>query len=359
MVKTKYSPGDLVFGKVKGYPPWPARVTALASKDRYRIFFFGTFETGNLHTDNIWPYNRDNVRNFAVKNMKRQRYSEGMDQIEHNPDLAPVEYEDELAVETAICQKSKQKTKKSEVSKITKETPGTLYYGKKIPEDSLSDVIGVKMSSSIPVSAIKEEVLVETPSRTRSVVKLNFVDEKYIVKMKRTKNMKKKVKKTEEQMKVEELKQKLKWLKIEQKLVDINIAVKTALKLDNPDTDGCIAALDDLDGLPVEPLMLKKQPNIVTTIRRIRKYVGPQSGDQLSVKDKEMRNRAIQDIQTKADFLYNKLLSYFPAQDGDRTSLEQFQLELSQFKEKTSKMKETEFLELIQDPTKTRMRSLS
>jgi len=173
------------------------------------------------------------------------------------------------------------------------------------------------------------------------------------------KNMKKKVKKTEEQMKVEELKQKLKWLKIEQKLVDINIAVKTALKLDNPDTDGCIAALDDLDGLPVEPLMLKKQPNIVTTIRRIRKYVGPQSGDQLSVKDKEIRNRAIQDIQTKADFLYNKLLSYFPAQDGDRTSLEQFQLELSQFKEKTSKMKETEFLELIQDPTKTRMRSLS
>ena len=35
MVKQKFEPGALVFGKVKGYPPWPARVTALTSKDRY------------------------------------------------------------------------------------------------------------------------------------------------------------------------------------------------------------------------------------------------------------------------------------------------------------------------------------
>ena len=35
MVKQKFEPGALVFGKVKGYPPWPARVTAIASKDRW------------------------------------------------------------------------------------------------------------------------------------------------------------------------------------------------------------------------------------------------------------------------------------------------------------------------------------
>jgi hypothetical protein len=35
MVKQTFSPGALVFGKVKGYPPWPARVTAVAGKDRW------------------------------------------------------------------------------------------------------------------------------------------------------------------------------------------------------------------------------------------------------------------------------------------------------------------------------------
>lgn len=35
MGKGKFEAGDLIFGKVKGYPPWPARVTALSSKDRW------------------------------------------------------------------------------------------------------------------------------------------------------------------------------------------------------------------------------------------------------------------------------------------------------------------------------------
>ena len=29
--------------------------------------------------------------------------------------------------------------------------------------------------------------------------------------------------------------------------------------------------------MPITPLMLKKQPDIVTTIRKLRKYIGPQT----------------------------------------------------------------------------------
>ena len=59
----------------------------------------------------------------------------------------------------------------------------------------------------------------------------------------------------------------MRWLKIEQKLVDLDIAVKNALHLERPAPDFCITALDELSELEVVPLMLKKQPDIVTTIR--------------------------------------------------------------------------------------------
>ena len=59
----------------------------------------------------------------------------------------------------------------------------------------------------------------------------------------------------------------MRWLKIEQRLVDLDIAVKTSLHLERPAPDECISALDELNELALAPLMLKKQPDIVTTIR--------------------------------------------------------------------------------------------
>ena len=62
-------------------------------------------------------------------------------------------------------------------------------------------------------------------------------------------------------------KKKLRWLKVEQRLVDLDIAVKTSLHLERPTPEECITALDELNELALAPLMLKKQPDIVTTIR--------------------------------------------------------------------------------------------
>ena len=93
MPKHKYTKGALVFAKVKGYPPWPARITGLGSKDRYKVYFYGTYETATLRSEDIWPYNPDTKEKFATKNMKRKGYSEGIDQIENTPEIAPVEGE--------------------------------------------------------------------------------------------------------------------------------------------------------------------------------------------------------------------------------------------------------------------------
>ena len=93
--KQKLNAGDLVFGKVKGYQPWPARITSITSKDRckyilhcnyndfrYKVYFFGTYETGTLKGEDVWPYNADTKAKFTPKNSKKKGYSEGIYQVQ-------------------------------------------------------------------------------------------------------------------------------------------------------------------------------------------------------------------------------------------------------------------------------------
>merc|ERR1712176_316026 len=126
-----------------------------------------------------------------------------------------------------------------------------------------------------------------------------------------------------------------------------------ALHMERPAPDRCIEALDDLNELAVAPLMLKKQPDIVTTIRRLRKYIGPQA--YCNWPDKEARDRmekAVTTIQAKADQIYNKFKSFFAYQEGDKTFWETFEEELNEFRTKTAGMEEAKVLSLIRDPTK-------
>ena len=95
MVKPTFVKGDLVFAKVKGNPPWPARITSHASSSgKFRVLFYGTFETGNIKKTEIWPYTLENKEKFGPPNIKRKGYSEGLHQIENTPEVAPLDGED-------------------------------------------------------------------------------------------------------------------------------------------------------------------------------------------------------------------------------------------------------------------------
>ena len=88
MVKKVFSVGDLVFAKVKGYPAWPARVTGRTSGGKYCVFFYGTFEVGNMKPEEMWPYNQKFRDRFGPPNIHKKWYSESLYQIEHTPDIA-------------------------------------------------------------------------------------------------------------------------------------------------------------------------------------------------------------------------------------------------------------------------------
>ena len=67
----------------------------------------------------------------------------------------------------------------------------------------------------------------------------------------------------------------VRWLKIEQRLMDLDVELKASMHYLEPNMERCIELLEELSSLSVTKLMLKKQPEIVLTIRKARKYVGP------------------------------------------------------------------------------------
>ena len=64
--------GDLVFAKVKGYPAWPARVSAAADGrgTKYHVFFYGTYETAVVPKDGIWIYNQATKEKYGKQKRK-------------------------------------------------------------------------------------------------------------------------------------------------------------------------------------------------------------------------------------------------------------------------------------------------
>merc|ERR1712059_58373 len=116
MNNSKYPAGSLVFAKVKGYPPWPARITGPCPKDRYKIYFYGTYEIATLKGENIWPFNQETKDKFASKNIQRKGYSQGLVQIELTPEIARVEGDDGDRLDVRVSQDSQVRMDNSQPS---------------------------------------------------------------------------------------------------------------------------------------------------------------------------------------------------------------------------------------------------
>lgn len=142
---------------------------------------------------------------------------------------------------------------------------------------------------------------------------------------------------------------KLVYLRIEAQLLDIDINIKSSLNLVKADPDVCLRNLDELLELQITPLMLKKHPECVETIKKLRKYIGNMRRWNMSEENSKIFASKAAMIRAKAEHVYNKFKTLFSVPEG-KTFREAFADELAEFSKRTQSMKIDEIFELVKDP---------
>lgn len=125
----KYARGEKVFAKVRGYPPWPARVEGVAdetpNKMKYHIYFYGTAETAICKADELFPY----VENRAKygKPLKKRGFNEALQQVDEELGLTGTNFLENSATEDSIADTSVTRDEASvtSVGNTSKDKPET------------------------------------------------------------------------------------------------------------------------------------------------------------------------------------------------------------------------------------------
>lgn len=144
------------------------------------------------------------------------------------------------------------------------------------------------------------------------------------------------------------IKEQLRFLHVEQKLIDIDFYLKKSVHYESPDMEMALKHLQQLETLAIAPLMLKKQPEIVTTIQMLRNYVGPINPDPDPIVNEKWKHLS-EKIRNLCKSLYGKIQGLFSVAK-DETFLSVFEKEVDEFHDLTKNFPHHKRSSLVVDP---------
>ncbi|XP_035916019.1 hepatoma-derived growth factor-related protein 2-like isoform X4 [Anopheles stephensi] len=387
--KKSFEVGDLVFAKVKGYPSWPAKVTSV-EKAKYRVYFYGTGETGKVKPEDLFPYEASKEKFAAEKFMKRKGFREAMIQIESaisGDDPSPAtfneshvsanstaynigkvkleKYEDENATtqqpaavvaQTKANAKGSSATKKA-VAATPALTPATnngsqkkVLEAQSSPQDNAGGVTDTKEIVSQRGRKIKQKRFLDADEEEEGgSVAAGSPPKKKPAKAKpamaattpaATKKLDPFEKIADERLFV---------LKLERQLVELNLEIKSSVKLNGADPERCVKLMEQYENLSVTSTILKKNPNCVETMKRLRKYVGNAKAWKLDDKQKLKFDFQAQQIRQKAEQIYARFKDILGMSDSEKPFWDWFVQEVTKFEQATQHLSQEELYLLVDE----------
>nr|CAD7392894.1 unnamed protein product [Timema cristinae] len=144
------------------------------------------------------------------------------------------------------------------------------------------------------------------------------------------------------------------YMNTEARLMELDALIKSKLSLIKADPEKCLGYLTELGDLDVQPLMLKKHPHIVDTIKKLRRYIGNVEEWGYTGDKKSLFIQQAEQIRTKAEYVFNKFKKLFVIPEN-KTFYQVFSEEVNKLKEHTVNMEDVEFYKLREEPRKVKM----
>lgn len=362
--------GQHVFAKVKGYSPWPAKITKVISKHKYGVYFYGTGETASVKSEDLDPYDEKHRERFNTdRQLKKGEYKEAVDQIQaaiEGNDPAPLTMDLSKNNVTADSITDNDNSADESQLHIAEEIPKTTP----LPQKRKPAAVKVKqetpqVATPEPADAKENDEKVSRSGRKIKEKKMNTdemdPDEMFTQPRKR--------------MKLDEGKQKLSVTSVDSKnaLDDFRAAkmhilldpikmkplenqydmitamqkIKLDLGLEKAEIDHSIDLLENFNEniLPhITKLMLLKYPNTVDTIKRLKKYVGNSDKWKMDeTEEKEFHAKATK-IRNTASLVYDAFKELFNYQD-DASFWNKFAEEQQAFQQKYNKLSPADLFE--------------
>lgn len=170
------SVGQPCFAKVKGFPAWPAKITAIQGNNRYEVFFFGTAEIATLADNSVWEASPANMAKFITQKVKKRKfYAIGVEEMNKLIKKNPT-YSTKADHSYSSPTKSKQATSKKAplVLVDTRTAPKSPVKNAPIPKSPVKSIQNTKSPVKAvpsPKSPVKSAPVPKSPVKSASVPK--------------------------------------------------------------------------------------------------------------------------------------------------------------------------------------------
>lgn len=138
-------------------------------------------------------------------------------------------------------------------------------------------------------------------------------------------------------------------LKLERQLVELNLEIKSSVKLNGADPERCVKLMEQYENLSVTSTILKKNPNCVETMKRLRKYVGNAKAWKLDDKQKLKFDFQAQQIRQKAEQIYARFKDILGMTDSEKPFWDWFVQEVTKFEQATQHLSQEELYLLVDE----------